>query len=630
MSGICGIVSKDREESCTDHDLVSMVNGLRLSSSMPGETGCFERGGFGVLVGQGNEGGLARQEIHGTSVVVAFYGKLYIKAELCAFGEIDDRVTEVVLDQYLRAGIDCLERLRGAYVLAIWDGREETLYLATDRFRIEPLYYYDDAQKLVFASRLQSISSCSLPISRTVDHKAIVDVMAFSAICTPRTIFREMHKVPPGHVLTCCRGEVTISPYWDISFLNPSATRETGLSRKLKEVFADAISVLLQSEGEVHRIGTFLSGGIDSSTVTGVLTQLTKSAVKSFTIGFQEERFNEIGYARIVAQHFGSEHYEYIVKPADVVKALPVLLDSFDEPFANASAIPTYYCAKLAKQHGVDVLYAGDGGDELFGGNERYSTQRLFDYYGHLPYWLRKGLVEPIADGCADHIGGRYAQGLMKYIRRANIPYPQRLTSYGLFNIIPLSQLLTDGMLEFLPSDYDPYEPVGLHYFKAPAQTELDRQLYIDLKLTISDNDLFKVTRMTQAAGVAVRYPFLDHHMAEFAALVPADVKMRGRQLRSFFKEAYADLLPEAIRKKTKHGFGLPIPVWLRTHKQLNEMMLDLVLSPRSVQRGYFRRKTLEHLVQLHKNDEGSFYGTVLWNLMILELWHRRYFDAVS
>ncbi len=629
MSGICGIVSKDREESCTDPNLASMVNGLRLSSSMQGETDCFKRGGFGVLIGQGDEGGLARQEMHGAVVSVAFCGKLYNVGELCTFGEIESRVAEVVLGQYLRVGIGCLERLRGEYGVAIWDGREETFYLATDRFRIEPLFYYHDARKLVFASCLQGILACSLPIDRTMDHKGIVDIMAFSAVCTPRTIFQEIHKVPPGHVLTYRRGEVATMPYWDINFFNESVAGEAALSRTLKEVFADAVSVRLQSERRAHRIGAFLSGGIDSSTVTGVLTQLTKSAVKSFSIGFQEERFNEIRYARIAARHFGSEHYEYFVKPADVVEVLPVLLDSFDEPFANASAIPTYYCAKLAKQHGVDVLYAGDGGDELFGGNERYSTQRLFDYYGRLPHWLRKGVVEPLVDGWDDRIGGRYAQSLKKYIRRANIPYPQRLTSYGLFNIIPPSELLTDGMLRSLPPGYDPYEPVGWHYFRAPAQTELDRQLYIDLKMAIADNDLFKVVRMTRAVGIAVRFPFLDHRLAEFAATIPGSVKMKGRELRTFFKNAYADVLPLATRTKTKHGFGLPIPVWLKTVTSLNDMLHDLVLSPRSVSRGYFRKEVLEKLVQRHAADEGSFYGTVLWNVMILELWHRRFMDRL-
>lgn len=212
-----------------------------------------------------------------------------------------------------------------------------------------------------------------------------------------------------------------------------------------------------------------------------------------------------------------------------------------------------------------------------------------------------------------------------KYIQRARVPYPERLSAYGLFETLSLAELLEDDFRATLTRDYDPAGPMHHYYFQAPATSALDRQLYIDLKLAISDNDLFKVTRMTEAAGVAVRFPFLDHCLAEVAATVPATLKMRGTQLRSFFKRAYADLLPLATRTKPKHGFGLPIPVWLRTDKRLNEMMHDLVLSPTSIQRGYFQKRALETLVTRHQTDATSFYGTVLWNLMALELWHRKY-----
>jgi asparagine synthase (glutamine-hydrolysing) len=215
-----------------------------------------------------------------------------------------------------------------------------------------------------------------------------------------------------------------------------------------------------------------------------------------------------------------------------------------------------------------------------------------------------------------------------KYIEKARLPLLERLASSGVFSEIPIAELLEDGLLtEIRKNGNNPKEELLSRFSQMPADNDLDRYLYLDLKLAITDNDLFKVSRMTEAAGIQVRFPFLDHKLAEFAGTVPAAIKMRGQKLRSFFKTAYADLLPVEIRRKKKHGFGLPIPVWLRTDKKLNEMMRDLVLSPRSVQRGYFRKRTLEWLIALHATDETSFFGTILWHLMMLELWHRRYWN---
>jgi asparagine synthase (glutamine-hydrolysing) len=410
-----------------------------------------------------------------------------------------------------------------------------------------------------------------------------------------------------------------------VDFTRTSLKKENDLAAELRAQLSESISVRLQSDPSDQGIGTFLSGGVDSSTVTGLLSRTAKAPIKSFSIGFDEQRFNEINYARIAARAFGVEHHEYFVTPTDVLDAIPLLIESFDEPFANASAVPTYYCAKLAREHGVDFLYAGDGGDELFAGNERYATQRLFDYYQNVPAWLRRGLVEPVTFTLADNLKWDLLVKGKKYICRSNVPYPERLSSYGLFKMVSPAEWFEDDFLDTLGQSFDPYEAMNACYSKASGVAELDRQLYIDLKLAISDNDLFKVTRMTEAAGVAVRFPFLDHHLAEFASRVPAHLKMSGLKLRTFFKKAYSDLLPKEILTKTKHGFGLPIPVWLRTDRRLNEMMRDFVLSARSLQRGYFRPETIRSVVEMHKTDESSFYGAILWNLMILELWHRRW-----
>jgi asparagine synthase (glutamine-hydrolysing) len=630
VSGICGIVLAGEGGWSATIDLSPMVRALGLSDQQDGFTIRLGSVSIGACGYPRRLAGVAKGERTRQSVALAFHGSLYNLKELALSERDGIALYEGLLRLYLKDGIAFLQQLRGEFALALWDGSEETLYLVTDRFRIHPLFYYQDRDKLVFASRMQGILACPAPLQRTINSEAIVDIVASSIVPTPKTIFREVKKLPPGHVLTYHRGKLRLTPYWEINFLQPDEASEGELARRLKTSFAEAVSVRLVRDEPSEQIGTFLSGGVDSSTVTGVLTQLTKHPVKSFSIGFVEQQFNEISYARIAAQAFGAEHHEYFVTPADVRTSLPLVLETFDEPFANASAIPTYFCAKLAREHGVAALYAGDGGDELFAGNERYATQRLFEYYYRVPVWLRELLLKPVVFALSEKLPWEPLIKGKKYIQRASIPYPERLFSYGVFKTVPMATLLTDDLLETLGKDYDPYAAIKFHYFQAPAQSELDRQLYIDLKLAIVDNDLFKVTRMTEAAGVTVRYPFLDHRLAEFAMTIPAAVKMRGRQLRSFFKRAYADLLPLETRAKQKHGFGLPIPVWLRTDRDLNEMMHDLLFSACCVQRGYFRKKALEELVACHKTDETSFYGTILWNLMILELWHRRYAESTS
>lgn len=571
---------------------------------------------------------LGERNSGGATLAVLFYGDLYNLQELVKEVGCDERnVPGILLDLYSDHGMKFVDKLRGEFALALWDGREDAVFLITDRFRVCPLFYYVDAEKLIFSSRLSGILACSLVKNREIDPEAIVDVIGNSVIPSPKTIFKEVKKIPPGHFLKYQKGKVCLEQYWDIVFSSSNKMPASELARNTRQFLQESIEIRLAGEKDKKRIGAFLSGGVDSSTVVGILSRLMGFPVKTFSIGFNEKRFNEIDYARIASHAFGTEHHEYFVSPKDVRDVIPLLLKSFDEPYANASAIPVYYCAKMARENQVDVLYAGDGGDELFAGNERYATQRLFEYYGKIPPLLREYLIRPTVFKMAETSRSEFWIKAKKYIIRASIPYPARLTSYGFLKTVPMGEIFEDHFLDVVGRDYDPYSIVDHYYFQAPAHTELDRQLYIDLKLAIADNDLFKVTRMTEMAGVRVRFPFLDHRLVEFSASIPAGIKMRGRRLRSFFKKTYSDLLPPQVITKTKHGFGLPIPVWLKTDPALKEMLHDLILSPRSLQRGYFRKKTLIKILEAHQNDETSFYGTVLWNLMVLELWHRAYID---
>lgn len=627
MGGLCGIAFGDNRATVGQSTVRHMINALEFQGARDAHMLCSGPIGLGVGTSKNENGSVAELMLRGSPVGVALFGNLYEVAWEANHNHNSDGVARYVLERYLKEGLSILGKFRGDFVLGVWDGRDGAIHIVTDRFRVHPVFYYEGHDKIVFASRMKSLLACPFPVPRTINPLSLVDVMAFSVITTERTVFKEVKKLPPGHILTYRDGKVVVRQYWDIDFLNPDGASGTTLTQRLKEEFNDAVSARLAADAD-RTVGAFLSGGIDSSTVTGVLTKLTKGPVKCFSIGFGEERFNEMEFARIAARHFGAEHHEYYVTPQDTFDAMPKLMASFDEPFANASAIPTYFCAKLARDHDVDVMYAGDGGDELFAGNERYGSQRVFDYYNRLPKRLREWGVKPIVTALADLTEMKPFVLGKKYIRRASIPLPERLYSYGLFNILPMDQLLGPDIVRAVGEGYDPCTPMRDHYLHAHAATDLDRYLYVDLKITISDNDLLKVTRMTQAAGVAVRFPFLDHKLAEFAARVPAKVKMPGRELRVFFKRAYSDLLPEAILRKTKHGFGLPIPVWLRTDKRLNDMMHELVLGTRTVQRGLFNKAALEELVNRHRTEVGSFYGDVLWNVMVWELWLRTFWDG--
>jgi asparagine synthase (glutamine-hydrolysing) len=371
MSGICGIVLPDQAVRPDAADLSAMVRALDVSGNGDVTVASL---GMAVLGGQGfsrRTTGIASRQAHGRSVGLVFHGSLYDGPASSSRDGRQHDPCERILESYLDVGMPFLERLRGDFALALWDGRDETLYLATDRFRVQPLFYRLEQDRFLFASRMRSLAACPAPLSWTVNPEAIVQLVGSSAIPTPHTIFTEVKKLPPGHLLTYQHGTIRLQPYWEISFLHSNGVPERELAQRLRASVHEAVAIRLKTDGSPKRIGTFLSGGVDSSTVTGIMASLTEREVKSFSIGFHETRFDETSYARIAARAFGVEHHELVVTARDTHDVMAPLLEAFDEPFANASAIPTFLCARLAREHGVDILFAGDGGDELFAGNQR-------------------------------------------------------------------------------------------------------------------------------------------------------------------------------------------------------------------------------------------------------------------
>lgn len=629
MSGICGVVFNDRTCKVNSEYCVPMLKALGAAIDNDRQVSIASSNAIvGVGLSRRNITGIVSKKIHNKIITLAFYGNIFNQKELRSKEPEDKNILVNLLDLFIEDGTDFLSRLNGEYVLAIFDERHETLLLATDHFRVHPLFYYFNKQQLIFSSSLSGILAFPLLQKPTLNSEAIIDVVTSSVIPTPRTIFNEVEKLSPGSVLTWRSGKIHISKYWDTNFLNPDEREEEYLSKELKEFFANSIRERLSIEGNVEKIGAFLSGGIDSSTVVGVLTHLVKQPIKSFSIGFEEQPFNEVEFARCAANAFGAKHFEFIVRAGEAFPVVPLIAESFDEPYGNASAIPTYFCAKLARDQGVEVLYGGDGGDELFAGNERYTSQRKFDLYQNIPRLIRSGCLEPLVLTLSGLCKNKILEKTKKYIARATTPYPDRLISWGLFEVMPIQEVFTKEFIEEAKFATVSEPAVFRLYKEALARTELDRQLYIDLKLAISDNDIFKVTKMTNIHGVTARFPFLDYRLVDFACRIPAARKMRGSQLRTFFKKTYTDLLPLEILSKPKHGFGLPVAIWLRSNSKFLELMTDLLLSSHALNRGYISKSTIEELMLRHKEDETSFYGSILWNMIMLELWLRRHYDS--
>ncbi len=567
--------------------------------------------------------GAARMDADGLPCAIALHGTIYKADQL--FESSDRPLAEAVLARFLREGPRLFPQLHGEFAVAIWDGRVGELTLAVDRFRIHSLLYFCDSGRIVFASRMRPLLASGLLRDRDPLPDSIVDLAGSSFIPTPHTIFRDVLKLPPGHYLTASRAGVNATPYWNIDFLHPGPARFEPMAKLVRERMGTAVKARLADAAGRDHVGAYLSGGIDSSTVAGLLSKELGAGVKCFSIGFREGKFDEMNYARIAAAAFHAEHHEYTVTPENVLEAIPVILEHFDEPFANASAIPTYYCARIAREHGVDVVFAGDGGDELFAGNERYASRLAYEPYLRIPRWIREPWLRGFVDSLGQAVPLPVVARAKRYVERAAMTSPERLTAHAFLRAIPMGQVFELEFLRSLSPAYEPYRMLRFHYEHAPAAHELDRELYLDLKLAISDNDILKVVRMTEAAGLTPRFPFLDDGLVDAAMHVPARMKMRGRHLRTFFKETYADLLPPETLAKTKHGFGLPIPIWLRTDPRLRELLHDLVLGSRLRSRGIFRPEALADLVRLHEDDKTSFFGTVLWNVMILELWFREY-----
>ena len=525
---------------------------------------------------------------------------------------------------YRLRGKDFLQDLEGAFAVAVWDESSQQLLLAIDRIGIGSLCWTQEKLGLIFATRPSAIRALQQEPAGA-NHASLMQYLLFSVVPAPLTAYEGIYKLSPGHVLRFSNGAVHQECYWDVAYSEDHSLDEAGWIHEVREGLRAAVH--RQLEGcEPGSTGAYLSGGTDSSSVVAFMSERSSPA-HTFSVYFGEERYSEVGYARITANRFHTSHHERCLVPGDAAAALQEILAYYDEPFANSSAFGAFACARMARESGVQTLLAGDGGDEIFAGNERYASDKYFSMYHDVPAWIRRRLIEPLASLLPD---GESSLGLPKrYLRRANIPNPQRIFSYGPYFSFRPEEIFDPAFLQQVPPEH--WMDVANQHFQRPASaSELNRLMYLDLKLILADNDLRKVSGTAELSGVRVRYPMLDAELVQMAARIPSSLKLRGFRKRYIFKKAMYGILPDQVLNKKKHGFGVPLSHWFLKEPQLASLLQDVLHDSRTRSRGYFRPEFLDRLASLHRSENTAYYGEALWYIVALELWHRKHLERVQ
>jgi asparagine synthase (glutamine-hydrolysing) len=522
----------------------------------------------------------------------------------------DDRGLGAAWEEgFRRHGCDVVHRVEGDFAVALTDAQGRR-FLAVDRFAIHPLCYAMRDGALACAERADALAEDHAAI----DRQAVVDYLYFHMIPAPRTIWRGVSRLPAGHYALADGDDVRVARWWKPQFVENAAAPRGMLATEFRDALRSAVAKQIDGDN----VGCFLSGGTDSSSIAGLVGEITGKPARTYSIGFSASGYDEMEYARIAAHHFRCDHHELYVTAHDVVDAIPRVAAHYDQPFGNSSVVPAYYCAKLARDTGVDVMLAGDGGDELFGGNSRYARQRIFDAYRHVPPSLREHVLEPALLGMP---GMRRLPGLKKaasYVEQARVPMPDRMQMGNLAMHVGFAELLAPEFLAGL----DTAEPGRLQravYGEVPSASLINRMLAYDWRFTLADNDLPKVVGATAVAGTGVRFPFLDDRVVDLSLRLPPNYKLRGLELRWFFKQASRGFLPDAILRKKKHGFGLPFGVWLTGHAPLKELAFESVRA--LGRRGIVRPDFVERLLGRHVHEHPAYYGELVFIFTMLEQW---------
>jgi asparagine synthase (glutamine-hydrolysing) len=626
MCGIYGVYLSDRERRVSEDTLSSMGEAIRHRG--PDECGLLVDGAFGFGMQRlsiidlktghqpiGNEDG---------SVQVVFNGEIYNYRELAR--DLIDRGhvlttttdTEVIVHLWEEHGVDCVRYLGGMFALAVWDARTRTLFVARDRLGIKPLYYAETREGFVFGSELKALLRMPA-VTRRPSAEAALAYLRWGYVPDPLAILDGVSKLPAGHSLVVRDGRPIAAPrrYWDVTtfFAEPHLGSENALVEELRWRLAESVKSHLVSDVP---LGAFLSGGVDSSAVVAHMAA-EHGTVKTFSIGFEEPAYDERPWARLAAQRFGTDHYEFVVRP-DSVDRIARIVDCFDEPFADASAIPMYFVSELARTH-VKVVLSGDGGDEIFAGYDRYVVDHRRRHLSALRHLGLAPVLNTLSHAMPEGVPGK------RYLAHAALPRIDRyLTGVSHFTDGALAGMLNPDLVRALAKDAgDAFAP---HVVRGRGLGFPARLQHLDISTYLPGDILTKVDRMSMAHSIEARVPLLDHGFVEFAAGLPARLTLRHGRGKYLFKKALTGIVPDEILTRAKKGFSVPLDYWFRDG--LEDFLADHLLGADALAHGCFGREPVHRLFALYHRTHRRGYLGQLWTLLVFELWHRGVMESAA
>lgn len=624
MCGICGIYNAHSGEPVSPQLIAEMTR--LIAHRGPDDNGVYLDGAVGL--------GFARLSIIDLNnghqpmsnetgdIWVIFNGEIWnykdLRKELSEKGHVfrTNSDTETIVHAYEEYGADCIARLHGMFGLAIWDSPRKRLLLARDRAGKKPLYYTNVDGNLIFASEIKSLL-CHPQVKREADLQAMADFLSVRYVPGPATLFANIYKVLPGHWLLFEKGTTREECYWDFTFGKTEQHPITEYLDNIKHHVHRSVEERMIADVPV---GAMLSGGVDSSIISGIMSKLTSHKVKTFSVGFDHPDYSELPYARMVAEHFGTDHHELVVSSSDLTQYWPLLTWHRDEPVSEPSDLGVYLISKLARQH-VKVVLSGEGGDELFAGYPKYVVDWIAKYYHILPQAIRNGFIQPLIE----HL----PYSMRKFqtaARNISQPAPQRwMNWFGIFNGQLKDHLLSPSLKATI--DLDSSRTFRSWLERNPQRDDLSSMLYLDTKIWLPDNLLMKGDKMTMAASLESRMPLLDYKLIEYAASIPSNSKIKSLKAKYLLKRAFADFLPEPILTRKKMGFNVPTGIWFRQGQR--EVITNLLLSERIQSRGYFNHEYIERIVHDHLAGKTN-YQAQIFTLASLELWFRVFIDPAK
>ncbi len=626
MCGICGVLSILNNTISLD-EIVRQMNSALIHRG-PDDEGYFfdENIAFGhrrlsiIDLSTGHQPISNEDE----SIWIVFNGEIYnfqtLRKQLEDAGHrfSTNTDTEVIVHCYEQYGEECVKYFRGMFAFAIWDKRHKKLMLARDRVGKKPLFYAEVDGKFLFASELQAFFK--LPwIPREVDHQAIDLYLSYGYIPAPFTAFKGIKKLPIASYLVLQDGKIKVERYWNLEYLPKLTISEEDACEHTMELLKEAVKLRMISDVP---LGAFLSGGVDSSAIVALMSQLSDKPVETFSIGFEESAYNELDYARMVAQKFNTNHHEFMVHPR-ALDILPKLVRHYGEPYADSSAIPTFYVSSETSKY-VKIALNGDGGDENFAGYERYFAHRMAQIYQKIPTTIRKIIERGVflLPGTASTRSN--VSNLKRFCAFANMPIEKRYIAWMRFVNIDIK-----------PGFYSPEFVANINILESERMVEqlfcqtqgldiIDSAMSVDVNFCLPYDLMVKVDITSMINSLEARSPFLDHHLMEFSAKLPSSYKLHGRIHKYILKKALKGILPDEILTRRKRGFSIPIDSWFRG--ELKSLLYDTVFSSRALQRGYFNTNKLHQIAQEHDTGQKT-HGSLLWALLMLEMWHKEFID---